>query len=74
MSYGDTLVTGDYGEQKTFCWCDCGNELCSSNSLISDTYEYGVHYKCSACGLESDWCFDSPIPYRIKDQIIPHKD
>ena len=70
MSYGDTLIVGDYGTQRTFCWCDCGNELCSEGKLISDTYEYGVEYKCSKCGQISNWCFDAPLPYRIKDSII----
>lgn len=70
MSYGNTIVKGDYGNQRTFVWCDCGNELCSSDSLVSDTKEYGVHYKCSQCGEEQWYDFDAPVPYRIKDQII----
>lgn len=70
MSNGDTLVTGDYGNQRTFVWCSCGNELCSSESLVSDTWEYGVHYKCSSCGENQWYNFDAPVPYRIKDQII----
>lgn len=70
MAYGETVVIGDYGNQRTFVWCDCGNELCSSNSFVSDTKEYGVEYKCTECGLVSNYDFDSPIPYRIKDKII----
>lgn len=67
MSYGDTYITGDYGNQKTFCWCDCGNELCSSNSYVDlmndiNRYEY---YKCSKCGQDSKWDFDCIVPIRI---------
>lgn len=62
--------------QKTFIWCDCGNELCSSNSFVSDTYEEDgnhVRYKCSRCGLEQDYDFDmAPVPIKrpIKRFII----
>lgn len=46
MAYGDTIVEGDYGDQKTFCWCDCGNELISSgsfNELVLDCdYEFSA--------------------------------
>lgn len=49
-------------KQYTFIYCECGNELCSSNSFISDTYDENndnhVLYKCSKCGLESDWNFE----------------
>lgn len=69
MSYGETIVVGDYGDQKTFCWCDCGNELCSSDShtgsgliRIQDGFEF---YKCSKCGEESRWDFDAPCPIKI---------
>lgn len=73
MSYGQTLVTGDYGKQTTFIWCDCGNELCSTNSHtgsglqgIQDGFEF---YKCSKCGEESRWDFDAPVPIKLSN---PH--
>lgn len=64
MSYGDTIVEGDYGNQSCFAWCDCGNELCSTDSLIKDT-DF-VYYKCSECGKESKWDFDAPVPLFIE--------
>lgn len=74
MSYGETIVVGDYGKQITFCWCDCGNELCSSNShkfCRVANYGQGIKeiefYKCSNCGKESKWDFDTPSPVEIKD-------
>ena len=54
--------------QTLFIYCSkCKNELCSTNSFISDTYDkYGsnhVKYKCSVCGKEDDYNFDiAPIP------------
>lgn len=69
MSYGQTLVVGDYGDQRTFCWCDCGNELCSTNSYWSQLFRNGrtlERYKCSKCGKGSTWDFDMPVPIRIE--------
>lgn len=68
FSYGETVVVGDYGKQSTFIWCDCGNELCSTESF--DEYENLsdsdlVHYKCSKCGEKSEWDFEAPVPIRI---------
>ena len=51
--------------QTCFCYCDCGNELISSNSLIKDT-DF-VYFKCSKCGHESKWDFDTPCPILIKE-------
>lgn len=51
-----------YKEQRTFIYCDCGNELITSNSFIKDT-DF-VYYKCSRCGKESKWDFDAPVPIR----------
>ncbi len=54
--------------QLTFIYCsNCRNELCSSNSFISDTYDENgdnhVLYKCSSCGEEYDYNFDiAPVP------------
>lgn len=62
MAYGYTMVVGDYGNQTTFCWCDCGNELCST-SFVSDTDI--VLYKCTRCGKESRWLFDAPCPIKL---------
>lgn len=71
MGYGETLVVGDYGSQRTFCWCDCGNELCSSDShigsgdpLIQSGFEF---YRCSSCFKETRWMFDAPVPFRMPD-------
>lgn len=50
-------------KQTTFCWCECGNELCSSDSLVKDT-DF-VYYKCSNCGIESKWNFDAPCPIKL---------
>lgn len=71
MSYGDTVVVGDYGDQTTFIWCECGNELCSTNSWVE--YESpeiveleGVEvYRCSKCNEISKWDFGAPAPIRI---------
>jgi len=55
-------------KQRTFVYCSCGNELCSSESFVSDTYEEDgnhVRYKCSVCEQESDWDFDI-APVAIK--------
>lgn len=49
-------------ELKIFCWCECGNELCSTDSFVKDT-DF-VYYKCSQCGKESRWDFDAPAPLR----------
>jgi hypothetical protein len=56
-------------EQTTFIYCECcGNELCSSNSFVSDTCEEDgnhVRYVCSKCKKASDWDFDiAPVPIK----------
>ena len=51
--------------QTCFVYCDCGNELISSNSLLKDT-DF-VYFKCSKCGEESKWDFDVPCPIKIKE-------
>ena len=70
MTYGETVVVGDYGKQKTFCWCECGNELCSSFGSYQpqkfDILQPDIeHYKCSKCGRESTWNFGTPAPVLI---------
>ena len=56
--------------QNTFCYCPiCKNELCSTNSFVSDT-EKGVTYKCSRCRCESLWYFDTPAPFIMKHQKL----
>ncbi len=50
-------------EYEFHYWCDCGNELCSTDSLVKD--EAYVEYKCSKCGKESKWDFDTPVPIEI---------
>ena len=52
-------------KQHTFCYCACGNELISSNDLILDD-TISVYYKCSKCGLITQWDFDAPTPIFIK--------
>lgn len=56
--------------QTTFVYCECGNELISSDSFVSDTYDKKernhVIYKCSKCGKKSDWDFDLPVPIKYK--------
>ena len=60
-------------KQTTFIKCEkCGNELCGSNSFVSDTYDENndnhVLYKCSKCGYECDYNFDVfPIPVKWTD-------
>lgn len=46
--------------QYNFCYCECGNELISSNSFLKDT-DF-VYYKCSKCGKITKWDFDAPCP------------
>lgn len=52
--------------QSCFCYCDCGNELISSNSFVKDT-DF-VYYKCSKCGRESKWDFDFPCPILVREE------
>ena len=58
-------------KQTFFLYCPkCNNELCSSNSFISDT-EDGVNYVCSKCGHASSWNFDmGPFALEIKG-VVP---
>ena len=57
--------------QDTFIYCECGNELCSDGSFVSDTYRNNqnhVKYKCKKCGLISDYNFDiAPVPINWKN-------
>jgi len=79
MSYGETIVVGDYGDQRTFCYCNCGNELISTNSFIFDQYKFLVkgfpeemtktdleEAECSKCGVHTLWDFGAPAPILIK--------
>ena len=53
------------GQQRTFLYCDCKNELTASGSFISDD-QNGVKYKCTDCGKESLWDFDiAPVAIKI---------
>jgi len=54
-------------KQNTWVYCTCGNDMCSDNSFISDTYDENddnhVKYKCCKCGTEHDYNFDiAPVP------------
>lgn len=65
--FGFTISRKPKPSQLLFLYCECGNELCSDGSFISDTQDDNddnhVTYKCKSCGLESDWNFDiAPFP------------
>lgn len=48
-------------KQTLWVWCPwCRKDLCSSNSFVKDT-DY-VYYKCTNCGYESKWDFDTYGP------------
>lgn len=71
------LVGFNKDEQRTFTYCECGNELCSSNSFIRDVYLKNrnvVHYKCSKCKNENFFDFDHPVPLKLpfseEDKIV----
>ena len=52
-------------EPTTFLKCNCGNELITSGSFISDD-EKGVRYICTDCRKESWWDFDSaPVAFEM---------
>jgi hypothetical protein len=56
-------------EPTTFLKCDCGNELTTSGSFVSETAE-GVTYECTDCQALSLWDFDSaPVAIQIKPNI-----
>lgn len=56
-------------EPTTFLKCDCGNELTTSGSFVSETAE-GVTYQCTDCRKLSLWDFDSvPVPIQLKPDI-----
>lgn len=47
--------------QTLWCWCPgCQKDLVSSNSFVKDT-DF-VYYKCTNCGHESKWDFDTYGP------------
>jgi hypothetical protein len=60
--------------QKTFLYCECGNEMIGDNdgqknlSFIRDAYvneRNVVHYKCSKCEAESFFDFDHICPISL---------
>lgn len=52
-------------QQRTHVYCPkCNNELVENGNLIKDT-DF-VYYKCSKCGHESKWDFDTPCPILVK--------
>lgn len=62
--------------QTTFVYCECGSEMCSDESFISDTYDENnnnhVRYICQKCGKESDWNFDimpGPISWDYLNEV-----
>lgn len=70
MFWGETTVVGDYGNQTTFIWCDCGLELISSGSYrylkITEKGQFEV-FHCDNCALQTFWDFDTPAPIRIEN-------
>lgn len=58
-----------YNKLITKCFCPkCDNELCGSNSYqfyrVSNNGNF-EYFKCSKCGTESKWDFDSICPLLI---------
>lgn len=48
-------------KQTLWCWCPgCKKDLVSSKSFVKDT-DF-VYYKCTNCGTESKWDFDTYGP------------
>jgi len=77
------LVSRSKQNQRTWVWCNCGNEMVGDDdgqknlSFIRDVYVENrnvVHYKCSKCGNESFFDFDHPapisLPFTENDDII----
>ena len=59
-------------KQTTFVYCPkCNNELVKNGDLIKDT-DF-VYYKCSKCGHESKWDFDTPCPILLEDSKCGHE-
>lgn len=60
---------------RTSIKCErCDNELCSSDSFISDNYDEDgnnhVIYRCARCGLECDYTFDAaPVPIKWSELV-----
>lgn len=53
--------------QRTFCYCDCGNELVSNHKSVSEN-DGVVEYICGKCG-KTVWLFNAaPAPIRIEQQ------
>jgi len=53
-------------KQRTYVYCPkCDNELIKNGNLIKDT-DF-VYFKCSKCGYESKWDFDTPCPILIEE-------
>lgn len=56
-----------HNEQKTFCYCDCGNELVSNHKEMYEGDDTLVHYIC-VCGKKSSWDFSAPAPILISEE------
>jgi hypothetical protein len=68
MLYGETVVYGDYGNQTSFCWCKCGNEL-MHNSIVEEK-EHTTLLTCKKCGLINEYDLDAPAPLFIRTMSI----
>lgn len=56
-------------KQNTYCYCPvCHQDLVGTNSFVKDIDN--VYYRCSRCGCQSVWDFDSPVPLLLKHQRL----
>ncbi len=55
-------------EPCTFLKCNCGNELITSGSFITES-DNEVIYRCTDCKEFSIWDFGAPIPIQLKFDI-----
>lgn len=57
-----------FKKQHNFIYCNCGNELISSNIFCTTKDERVYKYKCSKCNEISYWLFDTPVPIKIESR------
>lgn len=64
----------EYDDQKTFIYCPvCHLELISTNSFVKENSDGLCEFRCSECGEESLWDFDTPVPILIKGGTYERK-
>lgn len=50
------------------CFCpSCKHDLIANNSHIGPKDKSVESYKCIICGTLSDWYFESPVPFLLKN-------